>query len=204
MLAKSLTGLVMIGSASAVGAQAQNSTTNCYAMGASVQCNTNTTTTPPPPTVDWGAINRQQQAISQQNQQNVNQSFSNLGSAIAVDRERRKVKRIENEIADANARDTDPTPTLPPAETPVLLACTFEQSGFNVTLYPKSGRADVTSNGRTKMRAATFTQDLVTWSSPTSRTSISRVDLSTTSVALLPSMNGLQWAGSCALADRKF
>jgi hypothetical protein len=38
----------------------------------------------------------------------------------------------------------------------------------------------------------------------TTRTSISRVDLTATSVALLPSMEGMQWAGTCALADRKF
>ena len=167
---------------------------------------TNCTTTGQPDSggVDWGAFSRQQQAISEQNQRNMERSFSNLGAAIAADRDQRKVKRIQKEIQDAIARDTAPVPAPPPSEPPVLLACSLGQAGFSVTLYPNAGRADVTSGGVTKMRAANFTQDSVSWISEVASTSISRVDLSATSTFQVPSLKGQQLAGVCALADRKF
>lgn len=69
-------------------ADAQSSTTNCYAFGASVQCQTNAT-----PGVNWGAVQQQQQQLQQQNQQNTNQAFANLGAAIAARRERKREER---------------------------------------------------------------------------------------------------------------
>lgn len=159
---KILITAAMLATGSAVHAQTQNSTTNCNALGSTLNCTTTTQTTPG---IDWNAFNQRQQQINQQNQQNMNQSMQNLGAAIAADRERRKVKRVEKELAEAMSHDPDPAPGLPPAEPPVLLTCTFNSSpgSIGVTLYPNSGRADVTSGGVSKMRAATFTRDAVTW-----------------------------------------
>ncbi|MEO8176069.1 MAG: hypothetical protein ABI626_05355 [Sphingomicrobium sp.] len=198
---KMLIGATLLAITSEGTAQTQNSTTNCSVIGSTLNCNS---TTQSNPGVDWNAYNQQQQRINQQNQQNMNQSMQNLGTAIAADRERRKVKRAEKEIAEAMSRDPDPAPAPPPVEPPILLACTVNNGPVSVTLYPNSGRADVTSGGISKMRAATFTRDTVTWTSPIYRTAISRVDLSLVSIALLPSMKGVQMTGSCSLAERKF
>lgn len=198
---KILITVALSGAASAAQAHMQNSNTNCNVIGSTLNCNTTTQTTPG---IDWNAYNQQQERINQQNQQNMNRSMQNLGEAIAADRERRKVKRAEKEIAEALAHDPAPAPPAPPAEPPVLLACTVNNGPVSVTLYPESGRADVTSGGISKMRAATFTRDTVTWTSPVWRTAISRLDLSVVSVALLPSMKGVQMTGSCSLAQRKF
>lgn len=232
MFAKSLAGVMAIGTACAAVAQTQNSTTNCYTMGTSVQCNTNTTTMPPKPTLDWGAINRQQQVINQQNQQNTTRAFENLGAAIAADREQRRQRKeaaavqaqadaaraleeadlsaqkaqadsIQNAMQAAIDRDSAPTPP-PPAEKPVLLSCAIGNSSSSLALYEKNQRVDVTEAGVTKARAGTFAPDTVSWIGSVWRTAVNRVDMSLISVAILPELSGVQVTGTCSLTERKF
>jgi hypothetical protein len=207
--------VLSIGSA----AHAQNSTTNCDVFGNTVNCRTNTT-----PSIDWDAQNRQQQQL--------NQSFQNLGAAIAANRERRR-ERKEAEAAQAQAaamlaerqsqaaaqraredavltamqaaidRDNAPTPP-PPTEKPVFLSCTIDDFTTNLALYERAGRVDVTEAGVTKARAATFTPDAVSWQGSVWRSSISRVDLKLVSVSILPEAPGAQVTAACSLAERKF
>lgn len=185
----------------AVSAQTQNSTTNCYDYGYSVQCNT---TTQANQGVHWDQLTQQQQQTNQQNQQNMNQAFENLGSAIARDRERKRQKRIEKEVAEAMARDTAPA-LPPPAEVPVLLTCHLQdQSQVSVALYEKHQRADVTTDGQTKSRAATFTPYAVTWQGAMSSNSIGRSTLEFRAIGTLPALKGATLTGMCTLADRKF
>lgn len=221
MLAKVLIGVTIAVTAS--GAEAQTSTTNCYTMGNTVQCQTTA-----PPTIDWNAINQQ----NQQNQQNINQSFQNLGAAIAANRERRRLRKeaeaaaaqaaaaqaqlevdqaaqkaredaVLNAMQAAIARDNAPTPP-PPSEKPVLLSCVLGDYTTHLALYEKAGRVDVTDAGVTKARAATFTPDAVTWQGSVWRSAVSRIDLSLVSISILPEAPGAQVTAACSLAERKF
>jgi hypothetical protein len=192
-------------------ATAQTSTTNCNSYGSSISC-----TTQSQPGIDWNAWSQQQQAIQRQNQQNINQSFSNLGAAIAAERERRREKKaaeataaanaeIEAEIKAAIASDNALAEPPPSDEQPVLLACTINGRPGSIALYEKHGRADTTSNGITRTRSATFTIDTVTWTSPLMRSSLSRLDGSFTGYPNIPGLEGQTFQGTCAVAsERKF
>lgn len=203
-------------------AQSQNSTTNCDVLGNTLNCNTNTQSTPG---IDWGSFNQQQRQINQQNQQNLNNSMENLGAAIAADRERKRqrreaeaarladeaeqaARRAREEAANAAmqvalAADNGVVPPVP-AERPVILACKIEGYSMNLALYEKTGRVDVTERGVTKSRAGIFTSDTVSWRGSVWRSAVSRIDMSITSVAILPELGGAQVSGNCVIAERKF
>jgi len=220
--ARGLMGAGMAVAASAASAQTQNSTTNCYNLGYSVQCNTNTTTQPAAPTINPRQYdpNAYQRAF-EQSQQNTNQAFQNLGAAIAEGRERKRQRReAEAAQAQANAqkarddavtsamyaaieRDNAPAPPAPP-EKPVLLSCAIGEHSTSLALYETAGRVDVTEAGVTKARTATFTPNAVTWEGSVWRTAVSRIDMSLISIARLPEMAGAQVTGTCSLAERKF
>lgn len=219
---RAMVGLAMAFVASAAGAQTQNSTTTCNAVGGFLNCNTTTTTQPsittqtPAPGIDWNAYNQRQQEINRQNQENMNRSMQNLGAAIAADRERRRLKRQAEEYARkraeinaALAQDNEPAPPPPEGVTPVRLRCTIgdgsnQQTG-TVALYEPLNRADVTDdNGLTRARAATFTEDTVSWTGSVWRASISRLDMSITLIGVIPAVIDVRLNGTCQLAERQF
>lgn len=163
------------------------STTNCNAVGSAVRCTTS-------PDAAW------------QNQQNLNQAAANLGAAIAARRERKRQERAEASIKAAEASDT-PSQTPPPAdETPVVLACTMQGRPISLALYEKNARVDATGpDGIMRTRSASFSSALVTWTSPTARYSLSRLDGTFAAEGAIPAMAGQRAAGTCAVAtERKF
>lgn len=209
--------------ASSAHPQTQNSTTNCHDVGGYLTCNT--TTAAPPPGIDWEANNRGMEQANQQNLENIGRSMQSLGAAIAAGRENKRRRKeadalqkqseadqaarmVRNEQMTkayeiALAQDNVPAPP-PPIEKPIVLACQVGDSNTSLALYEKAGRVDVTTEGLTKARAATYTPDAVSWTGPVWRTSVSRVDLSLISVAILPELDGAQMKGTCSLAERKF
>jgi hypothetical protein len=199
---KLITMIALVVAGSAAHAQTSNSTTNCYGTGYSIQCNT---TTHSNPGVDWNAFNQQQQQIQQQNQQNMNQAFANLGAAIAARRERKAQEKTAAAIRAALASDTAPASPAPTDEQPILLACNINNQPASIALYEKHSRVDTTSGGVTKTRAATFTTEAVSWTTPLLRNSLSRVDGSYTGYGNIPEVEGQSISGTCTLASqRKF
>ena len=183
-------------------AGAQTTTTNCTTVGYGVQCTSRTQ-----PSI---------QQSEQQNQENLNRAVQNLGTAIAANREKRQVKKAEEAAAAAQAEidaqvqaalaTEQPAAPAPADESPVLLACTVNSEPFNIALYEKHGRADVTSGGIIRTRAATFNTDSVTWASPVVRSALSRIDGSYIGYSNLPALEGqVVWRGICTVAmERKF
>lgn len=182
--------------ASSASAQSQT-TTNCQFVLGTMQCTSNNSG------IDWNAYNQQQQEINRRNQENINRSMQNLGSAIAADRERRRAKRVQRAVEKAIA--SDPATLLPlPDESPVTLSCSSSIGGFTAALYEQSGRADVTSGGITKSRSATFAANTVSWESAVWRSAVNRTDLSFVGVAVLPELDGMTVTGTCQIAQRQF
>lgn len=203
---RSLFAFATVFLASAASAQSQTTNTNCQYVLGQLQCTSNTYGQPQTSQnsgVDWGAFNRQQQQYWQQQQRNMNQSMSNLGAALAADRDRRRAKRIQTAIEKALAADTD-TLLPTPAESPVTLACSSSAGSFTASLYEQNGRADVTSAGVSKSRRATFAPDSVSWNGAVWRVSINRTNLEVVGSALLPEMKGATVSGRCQLAERQF
>ncbi len=197
---KILLGLAALAVTSA--AHPQTTTTNCTAVGYGVQCTSRTQ-----PTLEQN---------QQQNQENNNRAFQNLGAAIAADREKRRGERAAESAAAAQSEiDTQveaalateqPASPPPTDESPALLACTVNNEPFSIALYEKHGRADVTSGGVARTRAATFNTDAVTWTSPVVRSAINRLDGSYVGYSNIPALQGqIVWRGSCTVArERKF
>ncbi len=183
-------------------AHAQTTTTNCATVGYGVQCTSRTR-----PSSDQS---------QQKNQENINRAFQNVGAAIAADREKRRGKKAADSAAAAQsevdaqveaALATEQPASPPPTdESPALLACTVNNEPFSIALYERHGRADVTSGGVARTRAARFESDSVTWSSPVVRSALSRLDGSYIGYSNLPSLRGqIVWRGSCTVAmERKF
>jgi hypothetical protein len=190
-------------------AAGQTSNTSCSSyIPNNVQCTTTTN-----PGVNWGAFMQQQQQIQQQQQQNMNQAFSNLGAAIAARQERKRQEKAAaaeqaelDAIKAAVANDPD-LPQPPPAdEQPVRLACTANGHTAALALYEKHGRVDVSADGASHTRQATFSADTIAWNTPIARATLSRLDGSYSSIATFRGVEGQTVSsGSCTLAtERKF
>jgi len=193
----------------------QNSTTNCYAVGNTVQCNTQTQP-------DYAAQSQQMWQQYYQNQQQQQQQFQqnmqNLGAAMAVAAERRRERKAAEQeqahqqavLAAANAAmaaDTATAQPRPPDETPVLLSCTMNgKFAGTMALYEKHSRVDVTTDkGVTKTRSAVFTQTAVTWKGPLWDSRLSRLDGSLVGYGNIPELQGISVTGNCSVAtERKF
>jgi hypothetical protein len=193
--------LVLLASSAGV-VHAQTSTTNCYNFGFSVQC---TTTNPA------------------QQQEQINQTFRNLGAAIAARQERKRQEKAAEEARRAadeargrqealeaslqQALNSDNAPAEPPPadEKPVLLACMVAsgEPGGSVTLYEKHNRADVTMEGVTRTRVATFTTDAVTWTDAIMRVSLSRLDGSFVATGNIPATAGRRINGTCRITTAR-
>jgi hypothetical protein len=193
--------LVLVASA----ATAQTSTTNCNSyIPNNVQCTT--TTTPSSGGVNWGAFMQQQQQIQQQQNQQMQQSMQNLGTAIAAQRERkRQEKAAAAQQAELDALKTavanDPDVPQPPPidEQPVRLVCTANGHTAALALYEKHGRVDVSADGDSHTRRATFNTDMINWNTPIARASLNRLDGSYSSIATFRGVEGqVVTSGSCS------
>lgn len=190
---------------------AQTSTTNCNSyIPNNVQCTT--TTSPSSGGVNWGAFMQQQQIQQQQNQQ-MQQSMQNFGAAIAAQRERKRQEKAAaaqqaelDAIKSAVANDPD-VPQPPPAdEQPVRLACTANGHTAALALYERHGRVDVSADGASYTRRASFTADTINWNTPVARATINRLDGSYLSIATFHGVEGQTVAsGTCSVVtERKF
>lgn len=209
---KALIAATLLLSGTAANAQ-QNSTTNCYTIGGSLHCNTQTQPDVAAQSQQvWQQFNQNLQQQQQQQQQNM----QNLGAAIAVAAERRRERQAAEQaaaqqaavIAAANAAVAADTATAEPTpldEKPVMLVCTISgQMALSLALYEKHNRVDVTSNtGMTKTRAAVFTPAAVTWAGPIWNAALNRFD---GSIVGTPNIGGVQTVnGTCSVAaERKF
>jgi len=206
---KRILALVLLPAASVAHAQS-NSSTNCYAVGNSLNCHTTTTTVP---TIDWNAWNQQQQQIQQQNQQNMNEAFANLGAAIAARRERKreeeaaaKQQALIDSLKAAIANDPDQLQPPPTDEQPVRLVCNASGHSASLALYEKHGRVDVSADGSSHTRRATFTPDTISWNSPIAHATLNRLDGSYSSIGTFSGIEGQTVvSGSCEVTtERKF
>ena len=190
-------GLVLAGSV----AYGQDSTTNCYSAGYSVQCRTRSNPS------------EQQQQI----QQNLDQAFSNLGTAIAERRERKQRERAAEQAAIAEAdniaaikaalnADTAAQLPSPTDERPVILACTMNGGpSSSLALYEKHGRVDTTFAGTTRTRQAIYSVEAITWTTPLIQYRLNRLDGSYVGYGNIREISGQSITGTCAVAsERKF
>ncbi len=105
--------------------------------------------------------------------------------------------------------NNEPTIQLPPAanEKPVKLVCTSLDFPGSATLvlYERNGRAGFTINGVTRWRRAHFTRGSVSWTTPTSRFSLNRLDGTFVLIGgAIPGREGLQSYGTCIVAEGRF
>jgi phage host-nuclease inhibitor protein Gam len=133
------------------------------------------------------------------------QGSTNIRDIMAVRdalRQRKEMKKVRAAANVALASDTaiaEPPPTNEPA---VLLACTINNLPQTVALYEKNKRVDVTSDGATKTRNATFTESEISWVSPLLRSSVSRLDGSFVEYGNIPELAGQSVRGSCSLVTK--
>lgn len=209
LMRKGLIALALVMVASI--ASAQTSTTNCNSyISNNVQC---TTTTSPSSGVNWGAFMQQQQQMQQQQNQQMQQSMQNLSAAIAAQRERKQQEKAaaaqQAEIeAIKVAMANDPAVLQPPPsdEEPIRLVCTANGHTAALALYERHGRVDVSSDGASHTREASFTADTINWNTPVSRATLNRLDGSYSSIATFRGVEGQTIAsGSCSrVSERKF
>ena len=114
---------------------AQTTTTNCYAIGSSVQCTSHN---------------------DAQQQEQMNQAFRNLGQALAERRERKRAEKaakqalaqqeaVKAAVQRAIASDTAAAAPPPTDEDPIVLVCAINTSTATIALYEKHHRADITA-----------------------------------------------------------
>lgn len=185
--------ILVICSGFPVAAHAQTTTTNCYGMGYSVTCTSNN---------------------NAQQQEQMNQAFRNLGQAIAARRERKRAEKaaeqarakeeaVKAAVERAVASDTAIASPPPTDEEPIVLVCSMNGATATIALYENHHRADVTAQGVTKTRLATFTPDSVTWSGPVTRATLSRVDGTYTAYGNIPELEGQSLTGTCKRATER-